>query len=266
VTQSGYDFALVYTVPGGASIDASGAQLLRFAIRGTNTTPYRWQVASPVVVLEDATGSRAQYAPAANLLNWDGASWVGIALPLAGDPLWSVTGQAVDRSAITRIEIHTDTWDYGFTLDVDALSFDRAGASCAIGDVPGCGVGYAPYAGACVPISVACAVANGSGAELWGTSGYGACFATSCNAGYAISGTGCDFAWQRGNYGAYEISITGMTDRSACAQLCLATPACKVASFHDATALYGWANTCVLRSAAWSFDPTPVGIWSWVRP
>jgi hypothetical protein len=132
VTLAGYDFALVLTAPEGTTVDASGAELLRFAIRGYNTTPYKWQISSPVVVLQDVLGNRRQYAPASNLLNWDGVRWVGIEVPLAGGPSWSVSGQTVDLSALQRIEVHTDTWDFGFTLDLDAMSFDQIGAACPI--------------------------------------------------------------------------------------------------------------------------------------
>lgn len=128
VTTSGFDFWLRYQPP--AAIDASQANELRVAVRGLNTTPIGWQGNFPVIVAEDTTGARIQFTPTSQLLSIDGVSWNVAKVPLAGGPGWIQSGGPVNWSSIRAIEIHADTWDSGFTLDVDALSFERTGAVC----------------------------------------------------------------------------------------------------------------------------------------
>ncbi len=131
VTQSGFDFALRYT-PAGGTMNVSSAAQLRFAIRALNTTPTGWQGNFPVVVLQDSTGKRRTYTPSRQFLGRDGASWVPITLPLAGDATWSLSGSAVNLAALSRVELHADTWESGFTLDVDAMSFEQAQTVCSL--------------------------------------------------------------------------------------------------------------------------------------
>jgi alpha-tubulin suppressor-like RCC1 family protein len=125
VTASGYDFALNYTTPAGSFLDVSEYQYLRFAIRALNTN-FAWQGSFPVVVLQDTVGIRRQYTPNVNFLLRDGVTWVQVAVPLAGSSVWATSGGSVDMTRIARLEVHTDTWDNSYTLDLDGMSFDNS--------------------------------------------------------------------------------------------------------------------------------------------
>jgi hypothetical protein len=128
VTNAGFDFWLRYGFASPA--DARAYDELRFAIRGLNTTPYGWQGNFPVVVVEDAVGARQTYTPTSQLLNSDGTTWIPIRVPIRGSNTWLLTGGPVDVSRLAAIELHADTWDTGFTLDLDAMSFEKDGAVC----------------------------------------------------------------------------------------------------------------------------------------
>ncbi|WP_224367943.1 discoidin domain-containing protein [Hyalangium versicolor] len=130
VTQAAFDFAVRFTAPGSSVMDVSGYEQLRFAVRGLNTTPVGWQGNFPVVVLQDAAGLRRTYTPNQQLLTKDGTTWTAITLPLAGNSTWSVSGSAVDLHNLRQVEVHADTWDSGFTLDVDGMSFEHPQTVC----------------------------------------------------------------------------------------------------------------------------------------
>jgi PAN domain-containing protein len=75
------------------------------------------------------------------------------------------------------------------------------------------------------------------------------------------------YVFEKANYWGNEIATKkNWSDPQACAALCDENSACKVASFHDATADSGWANTCVLRKAAKDRHADQRGIVSWVKP
>ena len=95
-----------------------------------NTTPGGWQIAGPVLVAEDTNGARIQFEPRRQMLGVDGnlGQWPARRSPAA--PRWITTGGPVNWSSIRAIEIHADTFDDGFTLDVDAVSFERTGTTC----------------------------------------------------------------------------------------------------------------------------------------
>jgi hypothetical protein len=78
------------------------------------------------------------------------------------------------------------------------------------------------------------------------------------------------FVFEPYNYTEAALSIvTQIADptisRDKCAQLCDARADCKVASWCDSTTPLGWANTCVLRSAA-NGQHQLQGVSSWVKP
>jgi hypothetical protein len=128
VTTSGFDFWLRYTPA--QAIDASASNELRVAVRGRNTNSAGWQGNFPVIFVEDTAGARVRFEPTSQLLSTDGVSWRVATVPLAGGPGWLSSGGPVNLHAVSAVEIHADTWDSGFTLDVDALSFERTGTVC----------------------------------------------------------------------------------------------------------------------------------------
>lgn len=130
VTAAAFDFWLRYTAP--QPIDASTSNELRVAVRGLNTTPSGWQGNMPSLVVEDTSGARIQLTPTTPILSRDGITWVVASVPVpSGSPGWVVTGGPIQWNAVHAIEVHADTFESGFTLDVDAMSFERSGTVCA---------------------------------------------------------------------------------------------------------------------------------------
>lgn len=132
VTTAAFDFGLVYTAP--APIDARGYEQLRFAVRALNTNILvngsPWQGTYPVVSLVDVSGRVQWYVPSANIMPSDGATWVPVTVPIGGGAGWTVNGTA-DLASISRIEIHSDTWEWNqLTIDVDGLSFEHSATIC----------------------------------------------------------------------------------------------------------------------------------------
>jgi hypothetical protein len=64
------------------------------------------------------------------------------------------------------------------------------GGTCGIS---GCDPGYALAGASCVPTTIACPVADGTGEQVWDSASrsYGACNVASCNAGYHVYGNAC---------------------------------------------------------------------------
>lgn len=126
VTDAGFDFFLRYTAV--TPIDIGTDDYLRIASRALN--PNDWQVNAPVVIIEDSTGARMTVTPDAIRLPVDGVTWVDFRAPLNGGPGWTTSGSA-NLHAVRAIELHTDTWDSGFTWDLDAVQFTKAFDTCA---------------------------------------------------------------------------------------------------------------------------------------
>jgi hypothetical protein len=55
-------------------------------------------------------------------------------------------------------------------------------------------------------------------------------------------------------------------DMQECARLCDEEPSCVVASYHDETAIGGYANTCTLRREVGERHPEQTSVHSWVKP
>jgi hypothetical protein len=76
----------------------------------------------PVVVLRSATGS-ITYTPTQQ--NMPNQVWAQHSIPLTGSTTWQrqVTGTP-DLARVSALEIHQDTWDYGFTVYYDGVQFN----------------------------------------------------------------------------------------------------------------------------------------------
>jgi hypothetical protein len=65
------------------------------------------------------------YQTEVDILNDAIGKWQHYRTSLDGDELWHLTKVGeVSLDEINYIEIHADTWGYGFTLWVDGLSFE----------------------------------------------------------------------------------------------------------------------------------------------
>jgi hypothetical protein len=83
-----------------------------------------FQDANPRIVIL-APGGSVELRPSGDLLTSAIGQWTEIVTPLAGSEDWEriVTGTP-DLSRASAVEIHADTWGYGFTLWLDGLRFD----------------------------------------------------------------------------------------------------------------------------------------------
>ncbi len=122
-TASGFDTGLVFPKPGGSDAhwDLSDVRALTAWIRAENAASFQGN--SPALVLRSPAGS-VRYEPGDVLLNTPG--WRYYEIPLDGAFPWTRTQEGTpDLSDVTAIELHGDTWGYGFRLQVDGVSVGR---------------------------------------------------------------------------------------------------------------------------------------------
>lgn len=125
-TRSGFDTGMKLAAPlGGWNV--SGFKELTFWTNAVNGTPYGFQGAQPVVVLVTTTGT-VRYTPTSLVeMPNNGAAWHRVTL--AGNAAWKKTTTGTpDLKHVTRLEIHQDTWDYGFSVTYDAMRFKGTAA------------------------------------------------------------------------------------------------------------------------------------------
>ena len=118
-TGSGFDTGVTFPKDPTAHWNLSTNTHLVFWSRGENTNDF--QDNRPVVVLNSPEGS-FRYEPDRNLtLNHQ---WAFIKVPLAGDAHWTRTAiGSPSLTNVTQLEIHEDTWDYGFSMYYDGVEF-----------------------------------------------------------------------------------------------------------------------------------------------
>jgi Ca2+-binding RTX toxin-like protein len=120
-TQSGFDTGVKITAPADIYWDVSGDNIFTFWIYAINNNAFGFQGNQPVVVLNSPNGS-FRYEPRNNLMVTQ--QWQQIKVPLVGSQDWNRTTTGTPSfNNITSIEIHQDTWDYGFTAYYDGLKF-----------------------------------------------------------------------------------------------------------------------------------------------
>ena len=78
-----------------------------------------------MIVGNNCGGYYKYTAPAATILNPTIGQWKRIDIPLAGGNPWSrvIVGD-VSFDELSYVEIHADTWDFGFELWIDGLTFN----------------------------------------------------------------------------------------------------------------------------------------------
>ena len=120
-TLSGFDTGVIYPKAGNARLNLTGKNFLKFWAYAINNNSNGFQGNQPVIVLKSATGSY-RYEPAGTLIS--NRAWRLYMVPLAGSADWTRTATGTPNLAdINQIEIHQDTWDYGFSIDYDGMEF-----------------------------------------------------------------------------------------------------------------------------------------------
>ncbi len=122
VTLSGFDTGITLS-QASSPLDISGFDALSFYLFADNPNPNRFQIFDDFSVIElETVSGRVWYRPR----NFDPRihEWQHFVIPLAGDNTWQrVTEGDPDLTAITRLTIHLDTWDFGFTTYFDGIRF-----------------------------------------------------------------------------------------------------------------------------------------------
>ncbi len=141
-TLSGFDTG-VRLPSGNDTWDITSFKQLAFWTCSVNDTPIGFQGNQPVVVLSSATGSYRYTPTNQDMLNH---GWQKHHIPLSGDAYWQrQTIGTPDLANINAVEIHQDTWDYGFTIFYDGMQFSTratseapvAGPAAPTGAIPG---------------------------------------------------------------------------------------------------------------------------------
>jgi len=124
VTSRGWDLALNYR-PFNDSVSSwslTDNDTLYFWVRTIKFIPNGFQYFS--IRIGDLSGNYFKYTASAALLSNAHLTWKHYQFPLSGNSTFvrsSSGSMSLDK--INYVEIHADTWDYGFTLWVDGLQF-----------------------------------------------------------------------------------------------------------------------------------------------
>ena len=135
VTNGGFDTYIRYPRTFTANWDVSAATHLNISFYAENPNP-SFQNASPWIRLKDADGNYFEYqyyqdGNPIDLLNDARDQWQSYSIPLDASPTeengWRrTTHGAASLTHIQYVEIHADTWGFGFTLWIDGVGFDPA--------------------------------------------------------------------------------------------------------------------------------------------
>ncbi len=118
-TASGFDTGVRYPAAASAHWDLSTNTHLVFWSYGDNTNDF--QDSQPVVVLRSPDGD-FRYTP--DRMVTVNHQWTLVKVPLAGDAQWTRTAAGTPTlTDVTQLEIHQDTWDYGFRIYYDGVEF-----------------------------------------------------------------------------------------------------------------------------------------------
>ncbi|MFO0957910.1 MAG: Calx-beta domain-containing protein [Isosphaeraceae bacterium] len=134
-TESGFDTGVVYPRTNDANWDLTATNYLAFWSYSDNRTPIGFQGEQPVVVLNTASG-KVTLTPQHTLTPKQG--WQHFFVPLAGSTEWArTTTDAPDMRHVNSVEIHQDTWDYGFDIYYDGMQFLQLNPGPGSGAPPG---------------------------------------------------------------------------------------------------------------------------------
>ncbi len=123
-TTGAFDTWLWSPVGRNANWDFTTVARLRFWVYAVNPN-LGFQGPSPWIRLGTSLSDYWEYNPSHDVLNDARDNWLQVDVPLAGDSVWQRTEiGTVDVTQINYLEIHADTWDAGFTLWFDGLTFD----------------------------------------------------------------------------------------------------------------------------------------------
>ena len=120
-TESGFDPGVRYPAANNANWDLTGDNALAFWTYADNRTNDGFQGVQPIIVLKTAGGDITLTPRHIEIPN---QGWQHLDVPLAGSAEWIRTAAGSPTlSHVTGLEIHQDTWEYGFDVYYDDLQF-----------------------------------------------------------------------------------------------------------------------------------------------
>lgn len=126
-TASGFGAGVRYPVTANLNFNATGKTHIGFWLYTENPNAgiagsvSGFQGSQPIVTLTTSSGSYT-YTPTQILMKNN--AWVYYEIPLAGNQSWLRTSVGNPNLAdVDQIEIKADTWEYGFTANVDGVKF-----------------------------------------------------------------------------------------------------------------------------------------------
>lgn len=120
-TASGFDTGVKYPAANSAHWNLTDFTHLAFWVYGINTNQYGFQGNQPNVVL-NCTGGTLTYQPASQLTLV--GQWNYVRVPFAGESGWQVVANGSPQmNDVLSLEVHQDTWGYGFTSYFDGMRF-----------------------------------------------------------------------------------------------------------------------------------------------
>jgi hypothetical protein len=124
ITDSGYDTQVSYATTSG-TLNIGSQKYLTFWVYAVNTNDNPiFETNSPIIYLKDKAGNSIKYQPGQSVLDQAVGKWTQFIIPLDGDGIWQkTTNGTLALSDVNKIEIHADTWGYGFNLFFDGLGF-----------------------------------------------------------------------------------------------------------------------------------------------
>ena len=128
-TNAAFNFGALTPIAKNLNLNATSKGYTKFGFFVKGLAPNGWQFDAPnpqlpVVVLGSASGTLS-YEPSSTLLPNSPTAWVYIEVPLtptAGSG-WTLTNAGGSLSQVNWIEIHADTWNSGFDLWFDTVTF-----------------------------------------------------------------------------------------------------------------------------------------------
>lgn len=125
VTEGGFDVIPHYWPTGGkmASWELSEEDTLQFWLKTEN--PHAQKFQQFYVRMGNNCSAYFQYAAPISAINSTIGNWVKFDVPLSGNATWVRTSSGeISLSEIAYFELNADTWDWGFEMWIDGITFN----------------------------------------------------------------------------------------------------------------------------------------------
>jgi len=124
-TEGGFDVIPHYWPAGGkmANWELSEEDTLQFWLKTEN--PHALKFQQFYIRLGNNCSAYFQYAPPISVINSTIGNWVKFDIPLNGNSIWNrTTSGDISLDEIAYFEVNADTWDWGFEMWIDGVTFN----------------------------------------------------------------------------------------------------------------------------------------------